>query len=353
VNEHGVAASDGGVLAELAAKAYDACVPLHASLELTTRCSLRCVHCYNFDRDEARPASAPPSELGFEAIRVLLAELKGEGTLFLSLTGGEALLHPRFWDVFAEAGRLGFATALLTHGALLDEETCRRLAGAPQLWGVGVSFYGATAATHDATTRRAGSWAASAAGVRRLAALGAAVSVKFILMKGNAGEAEAMVAWAEREGWPWTADPALTARYDGTTGSLAERVDVEQLAALYRGPLAGMLGKGPSEPTDDEFRCNCARGNVAISSTGEVWPCIAAPWSAGRLREGGGFGRIWRESPVFRRIRGLRVADFPTCAPCALKAWCRRSPGVAYLATGDYTSADPWTCREAALRSSL
>ena len=84
--------------------AYDACVPLHVSLELTLRCNLRCVHCYNFDRDQPRPVSA--AELSFEEITALLAELKREGTLFLSLTGGEALVHPRFWDILAESARL-------------------------------------------------------------------------------------------------------------------------------------------------------------------------------------------------------------------------------------------------------
>ncbi|MFP5502519.1 MAG: hypothetical protein ACLGIN_08510, partial [Candidatus Sericytochromatia bacterium] len=39
----------------LMAKAYELCVPLFVTLELTLRCNLRCVHCYNFDRETPMP----------------------------------------------------------------------------------------------------------------------------------------------------------------------------------------------------------------------------------------------------------------------------------------------------------
>ena len=32
-------------------RAYEKCIPLNVSFEITLRCNLRCVHCYNFDRD--------------------------------------------------------------------------------------------------------------------------------------------------------------------------------------------------------------------------------------------------------------------------------------------------------------
>jgi radical SAM protein with 4Fe4S-binding SPASM domain len=339
-----------GILESLNGAAYDACVPLHVSLELTLRCNLRCVHCYNFDRDRPRAVSEP--ELGFEEHRALLEDLRREGTLFLTLTGGEALLHARFWDLLELSGRMGFATSLLSNGIGLTPAVCARLAGHPHLWGVSVSLYGARPATHDAVTRVEGSWEATVAGARRLAERGVRIVLKYIVMKGNADEAGELIAWAESEGFEFVVDPALTGRYDGSSGSLAERVDPAQLEALHRGPLAFLAGKGEADPSDDVFKCNCARGNAAVSATGEVWPCISTPLKAGHVRELP-FGRIWRESPEFRRIRGLKVADFRTCAPCGLKAWCRRSPGAAYLLTGDYTGVDPWSCEEAAILKRL
>jgi AdoMet-dependent heme synthase len=342
--------SDCAILDDLNARAYDRCIPLNVSLELTLRCNIRCTHCYNFDRDQPRAAAG--EELSMEEIVALLDDLRRAGTLFLQLTGGEAMVHPRFWDIADAAAARGFAVTVLSNGTLLTEAACDRLAAYANLWGVSLSVYGATAATHDAITRVPGSYERTMAGARRLAERGARVGLKFVLMKGNASETGAMIAGAEAEGFEYSVDPTITGRYDGTSGSLATRVDHEQLEALYRDSLRYLIQPGPAEPTDDQFKCNCARGNAAVSATGEVYPCIATPLRAGSIREQP-FSRIWVDSPLFRWIRGLRVADFKTCAPCGLKSWCRRSPGPAYLLTGDYTGVDPWTCREAEIIRSI
>ncbi len=342
--------SDCSLLEELNVRAHDRCIPLNVTLELTLSCNIRCTHCYNFDREQPRPAAGP--ELSMEEIRALLADLRRAGTLFLTLTGGEAMVHPRFWEIADEAASRGFAVSVLSNGTLLTERACDRLAAYPNLWSVSLSVYGAEAPTHDGVTRTPGSFDRTLAGARRLRDRGVRTSLKFIVMKANAAEVGAMLEWADAEGFEFSVDPAITGRYDGTSGSLSTRVDAETLEALYRGPLQSLVGPARTGTGDHDFRCNCARGNAAVSSTGEVYPCIATPLRAGSIREKP-FSEIWAASPVFRWIRGLRLSDLKTCAPCELKPWCRRSPGSAYLLTGDYTSVDPWTCREAEILKSI
>ena len=52
------------ILQDLNARAYDRCIPLNVTLELTLRCNIRCTHCYNFDRDQPRPVVGSPSRHG-------------------------------------------------------------------------------------------------------------------------------------------------------------------------------------------------------------------------------------------------------------------------------------------------
>ncbi|HYF00121.1 MAG TPA: radical SAM protein [Planctomycetota bacterium] len=332
------------ILDALHERAFRECIPLQVSLELTQRCNIRCTHCYNFDRGEARPSADP--ELTFDEIRALLDDLRAAGTLFVALTGGEAMMHPRFWDILDETAARNFAVYLLSNGTLLTESACDRLASSPNLWDVGLSVYGARPATHDAVTRAPGSHRRTLDGAVRLRDRGVPTALKIVVLQANAGEAADMIALAEGLGLPYLVDTTITGRYDGTSGSLATRVDSPTLEALYRGPLRPLLSEGNAHPGDEDFRCMCARGNAAVSSTGDVWPCIAAPLVAGNIRRQP-FSAIWKESPVFARIRGLRRADFAACDPCGLKAWCRRSPGPAVVLHGDYTGIDPWTCREA------
>jgi AdoMet-dependent heme synthase len=342
---------DHAVVSRLQSMAYERMIPLNVSLELTLACNIRCLHCYNFDRDTGGPAcgdATPTPELELEEVLRVMAELRAAGCLFLSLTGGEVLSYPHLFAVLDHARDLNLAVQLLSNGTLLRPGVAARLGGYRNLLGVSISVYGATAEVHDGITQVRGSWRRTLDGAERLRAQGVAVRLKLIVMRPNAHQVAAMRALADGRGFPYMLDLTITSRHDGTGGSLAMRIDRDQLDGLYRGPLQDLIPSGGRPVTEAAFPCNCARGNCAISSRGEVYPCVSVPWSAGNVRQQP-FIDIWRASPVFERIRGLRIADYPSCAPCPDKGYCSRDRGAAYNASGSYTGTDPFVCTAAGL----
>jgi len=348
---------DHQVIRHVQATASARTVPLNVTLELTLNCNIRCLHCYNLDRDEpsgschdGRLAAVeqPRPNLSLEEILRLLPELRAAGCLILGLTGGEVLTYPHLFAVLDRARDLNMAVQLLTNGTMLRPGIAGRLAKYRNLLGVSVSLYGSTAEVHDGITQIRGSFKRTWDGVHRMRAAGVAARLKFIVMRPNAHQVAEMRAQAAALGYPFVVDVTITSRHDGTNGSLAMRVTDEQLAEIYRGPLRDMLPKRVKPVTDDGFRCNCARGNCAITVTGDVQPCISVPWSAGNVRDRP-FIDIWRYSPVFQKIRGLRVADYPECAPCPDKDYCPGNRGAAFTHSGSYTGTDPFVCRSAAV----
>jgi radical SAM protein with 4Fe4S-binding SPASM domain len=344
---------DHAVVSYLQGQAYARAIPLNVTLELTLRCNIRCLHCYNFDRDTRGPAcgshgAEPAPELALDELLRVMGELREAGTLFLSLTGGEVLSAPHLFPVLDRARDLGFAVQLLSNGTLLRPGVAGRLAGYRNLLGVSISLYGATPEVHDGITQVRGSWRRTLDGVDRLRARNVAVRLKLIVMRPNAHEVGAMRALAEARGIPTLVDLNITARHDGTDGSLAMRVTEDQIAELFRGPLADLAPKGRHAVDEAAFPCNCARGNCAISARGDVQPCISVPWSAGNVRRQP-FAEIWRSSPVFQQIRGLRLSDYPGCGPCPDKAFCSRDRGAAFNASGRYTGNDPFVCATAGI----
>jgi radical SAM protein with 4Fe4S-binding SPASM domain len=353
-DEELIGVEDGKLLIAKAQEwAYANVVPLNVTIELTLTCNIRCLHCYNFDRDAApHPPLSPPGgerdsgcdrELSDEEILRVMQEVREAGCLFLSLTGGEVLAHPRLFTFLDRARELNLAVQLLSNGTLLRPGTVGRLAGYQNLLGVSVSLYGSTPETHDAITQVPGSWRRTWGGVERLRARGVAVRLKFIVMRQNAHEVAAMRAMADARGYAYMIDVTITARHDGTRGSLATRIGRDDLEKLYRGPLRDLVHTGKRAVTEEDFPCNCARGNCAISARGDVYPCVSVPWAAGNVRERP-FREIWAGSPVFQRIRGLRMADYARCAPCPHKTHCTRDRGAAFNASGDYTGVDPFVC---------
>ena len=266
--------------------------------------------------------------------------------------GGEVLSHRDLFVFLDRARDLNFAVQVLTNGTMLRPGVAAQLASYRNLQGVSISLYGATPEVHDGITQVPGSWRRTWDGAQRLRQLGVTVRLKFILMRQNQHEAAAMRAQAEGRGFPYMVDLTITSRHDRTQGSLETRVDREQLEALYRGPLSDLAIRGKTQTTEETWPCNCARGNVGITAMGDVHPCVSVPWVAGNVREQP-FAEIWKTSPVFQRIRGLKLADYEHCAPCDHKDYCQRNRGAAVTYSGSYTGVDPFICETAKVAHKL
>lgn len=99
--------------------------PLWLLAELTYRCPLHCVFCYNpVDFAQAGP------ELSTEEWLRVLREARAAGSVQCGFSGGEPLLRDDLETLVAEAHRLGFYTNLLTSGVGLTEARAAALKGA-------------------------------------------------------------------------------------------------------------------------------------------------------------------------------------------------------------------------------
>ena len=93
----------------------------YLELYLTERCNLRCGHCFLGERRARRSAAGHPRDLSVAAALRLLDEFDAMGGLRLLLTGGEAMLHPGFWELNETSAR-----ARIPHGAALERHPPRR-----------------------------------------------------------------------------------------------------------------------------------------------------------------------------------------------------------------------------------
>ena len=81
---------------------------------ITRTCNLRCVHCYS---DSA--AMKYPGELDWEQMQAVVEDLAAYKVPSLLLSGGEPLMHPRFFDLVDLATEAGLKLTISTNGTLI------------------------------------------------------------------------------------------------------------------------------------------------------------------------------------------------------------------------------------------
>src|SRR5262249_13087035 len=93
--------------------------PLLVQLVVTRQCNLACGYCNEYD------SVSPPVDVSLLERRI---DHAGElGTVGLTLTGGEPLLHPRVDELVARVVSRGMVCTLISNGYALTREWVRRL----------------------------------------------------------------------------------------------------------------------------------------------------------------------------------------------------------------------------------
>lgn len=309
-------------LPELKRRARERCQPLTAYLELTYRCSSRCVFCYNPRRHDVEPLAAADWV-------AVLDDLRELGTLWVTFTGGDPLAHPGFVEVARAARERALAVRVFTNGRLVDDAMADVLAALHPA-SVELSLHGATPEVHDATTREPGSHAALVAAVGRLRARGVRTLLKSPLTCLDEHQVGTVVTLAERLGVPLRFDWMLTPRDDGDTAPLRYRASAAAVEAVMARLHA--LGRLPTaHRTRGEPACGLGRLTVAVDPEGNVFPCIQ--WrssSLGTVRERP-LRELWRDSAVRAAAaevateasdglldQGGALATYPYCPALAL-----------------------------------
>lgn len=300
-------------VAELVARTWNENILYSVMLELSYRCDLACVFCYN---DRSRTAT-PLTLAEYER---LLADLAAMEVLNLTLTGGEPLRHPDFFAIGAAARRLGFAVRVKTNGHSLSRDTARRLRDTVDPWVVDLSLHGACAATHDRQTRVAGSFTRLLGNVHEMRSLGLRLKFNCTLTRWNEGEIDEMFALADRLGVPLTVNPTLSPRDDGDRSPLTLSPSDEGLRRLFRVAreraarthvgggtvvaLAGDEGLPAAPPTK---HCGAGSNTLTVDPFGTVYPCVQWRRPLGSIRERS-IREIWNGSKALRAVRETTVA---------------------------------------------
>jgi MoaA/NifB/PqqE/SkfB family radical SAM enzyme len=328
-------------------------VPVAAMLEITSRCNLKCQHCYLGDQTEQHRKRA--SEMSTDEVKGVIDQLVQNGCLTLTITGGDPMMRKDFADIYRYAREQGLMVTVFCDGILVTEAIMELFRDLPPRK-VEVSLYGATAATYETVTRVPGSFPRACAGIRRLIDGGVTVELKTVLMTLNRHELSQMAEWAKELGVSFRFDGAIfPCLPDGAREPLDLRVSPEVLVEEeMKNPRMREVWRkkhelaSASTPSQEMYSCGAGASALYVDPFGNLSPCLMTTQHRHSLKDRP-LSRIWGEEIRDFRLK-KRCAGSDSALGGSLRGLCSHCPAFNALETGDENVDSPYAAQLAKLR---
>jgi radical SAM protein with 4Fe4S-binding SPASM domain len=331
-------------------------VPLQISIEVTRRCPLECLHCYNnlpMDDMEAKRR-----ELTKEEHFRVLDELAELGAFWILYTGGEIFARKDFLEIYTYAKKKGFLITLFTNGIVINEQIADYLAEWPP-FAIEITLYGRTRETYEALTAIPGSFDRCMRGIRLLKERGLPLKLKTVPTSVNKHEILAMRQFAEEIGCEFKFDSQINPRLDCSQSPLAVRLTPEEVVALdMQDPKAAaeyrrLAMKDAANPpnlahSDTLYFCGGGMNSFAINAYGQIGICVISQQETFGVR-GSSVKEVWGESLL--QLRQRKRTQVTKCHQCRIQSLCGMCPANGELENGERESPVEFLCHVAHLRA--
>lgn len=324
--------------------------PLWLLAEVTYRCPLHCVFCYN-PVDFAKTGRA--DELSTADWLRVLREARALGAVQCGFSGGEPLVRDDLEELIAEAHRLGYYTNLLTSGVGLTKERAHALKAAG-LDHVQLSFQDSTRELNDFLSHTKTFQLKQEVG-ETIKALGWPMVMNVVIHRLNIDHIDRIIAMADALGAEYL-ELANSQYYswahlnrDHLLPTSEQIRRAEAVTDAWRVKVADRMKLffvAPDYHEGKPKKCMNGWGNIflTIAPDGTALPCHTAKMLPGlafpNVREHD-IRHIWQDSEGFNRYRGTGWMK-GACVTCPDKekdlGGCRCQ---AFLLAGDPAATDP------------
>lgn len=312
--------------------------PLHTTFELTPLCNLRCPMCYV--RLDSKCMAQQGKQLSTKEWLEIGLQTAEMGTLFVTLTGGEPLLHPDFWEIYNGLTELGLLVNINTNGCLIDEEVVERFKANPP-YNMKVSLYGASNETYEKMCGSKDGFTRVCHAIDLLKEAGLTFFCTSTVVRENLHDLQAMyrIAHEKQIKFYHTTAVTLSAR-----GALSDPLN-SRTTATENGWTLDLLKKYKHEFDPRPYAlCSAYGTSYFMTWHGHMIFCGFATKPYAQVQSPVDLPAVWEE--MLKKSDVIQTP--PECASCEHSAFCRRCPGLLAAESGDPEKVCDSFCTSAA-----
>jgi len=310
---------------------------LNCDIEISKHCNLKCVFCYS----ESGPTLR--DELSIKEIFATILSAKALGAKTITLTGGEPLLRPEFFDIAQFVNKNDMRCLFFTNGTLITPATAKRLFKLEAL--PCVSLESINTRTHDKMVGMHGAHEKTCAGIKNLIEVGYSrslpLTVNAVVSLMNYDELPDLWEWAKVN----NIEPFLLRLIPSGRGNQISDLQVspEMMKRLVE-KISEIEGFQPNIPFFGDSGCKKHGISCYVDANGYVKPCSGLDITCGNIRHKE-LGDILRNSPIYSLMNNIENNIQGACKECDHHDVCYGCRAITYSLTGDLVGPDPlcWT----------
>jgi radical SAM protein with 4Fe4S-binding SPASM domain len=323
-------------------------------IEVTKRCPLKCVHCYNNlpigDQETLR------NELTYEEHCRILDEITEAGCLWLLYTGGEIFIRKDFLEIYTYGKQKGLLITLFTNGTLITPKVADSLAEW-RPFSIEITLYGRTKETFEQITGIPGSYERCMRGIHLLMERKLPFKLKTMAMTINKHELWEMKKFVEEElGLEFKYDAMINPRINCSKRPLGVRLSPQEVVELDLQDKKRMTEwkrfcerfNGPVHAHERLFHCGGGLTTFAIDPSGMLSLCGFLRKETYDLRRGN-FKEGWED--FLMEVREKKITRYTKCVECEIKSMCGMCPANGELENRDPEEPVDFLCQVAHLRA--
>lgn len=307
-------------------------------IELLDFCNFNCKYCY--------VKNTYNSMIDYSAVLKILDQAREMGCIWITLSGGECLIHPYFKDIYKYAFEKGLKVIVLTNGYNITSEICELFKEMPP-FNLDITLYGYNNKTYDEFVGVSGAFDVFKSKLELLVANRIKFGLKTVLTTNNYKDLQLYIQFAHKYTKQYRYDTIVIPTLNGKTNldlrlNAKTVVEIEEKNPYYVKVAKDAFVSGKKD--NRLYKCSGGLNTICIDPNLNVSYCAISKQDISFKLDPDNIDISEAHKWLIEQHEHTFLNKEDKCFDCKYKNLCNYCPARFALETGNNRNPPSWYC---------